>query len=90
MRSVSFSFDTDADHEEFMQYAREKGMTLSAFAKMAIYHFKARYPQTRKKVSPLRQVFDAVNRTDIDVKSNRTTASTFGGIMGEGADHDAQ
>jgi len=90
MRSVSFSFDTDVDREEFMQYAREKGMTLSAFAKTAIYHFKARYPQTRKKVSPLRQVFDAVNRTDIDVKSNRTTASTFGGIMGEGVDHDTQ
>ena len=44
MRSVSFSFDTEADHEEFTQYAREKGMTLSALAKMALYQYRAKYP----------------------------------------------
>ena len=52
MRSVSFSFDTDADREEFTQYARNRGMTLSAFAKMAIYHFKTKFPQKPKKGSP--------------------------------------
>ena len=88
MRSVSFNFDTEADREEFTQYAREKGMTLSAFAKMALYHFKARYPQTRKKAPPLRLVSDTVIRLNTDVKPNCATASPCGGIVGEGADND--
>jgi hypothetical protein len=44
MKTVSFSFATEEERAEFTEYARQKGMTLSALAKMAIYQYRAKYP----------------------------------------------
>jgi hypothetical protein len=51
MKTVSFSFDTEEERAEFAEYARQKGTTLSALAKMALYQYRAKYPHkgTRKR-----------------------------------------
>jgi hypothetical protein len=51
--TVSFSFDTMAEKENFEQYARSKGMKLSALAKMATYQYRAKYPQRNEKISEI-------------------------------------
>ena len=43
-RTVSFSFDTEEEKAAFVKYAHEKGMKLSALAKMAMYQYRAKYP----------------------------------------------
>ena len=85
MRSVSFSFDTDADREEFAQYARDKGITLSALAKMALYQYRAKYPHkgTRKPKNGIGCENGPIIRKT--VQPYEPTAS-----VAEGADHDAQ
>lgn len=42
--TVSFSFDTEIEKQHFAEYARSKGMTLSALVKMAVYQYRAKYP----------------------------------------------
>lgn len=42
--SVSFSFASVEEKQEFTQYAREKGMTLSSFVKMVVYSYRLKYP----------------------------------------------
>lgn len=42
--TVSFSFDTEEEKQYFADYARSKGMTLSALVKMATYQYRARFP----------------------------------------------
>jgi hypothetical protein len=51
MKTVSFSFATEEERAEFTEYARAKGTTLSALAKMALYQYRAKYPHkgTRKR-----------------------------------------
>ncbi len=43
-RNISFSFDSEEDKIDFLDYARAKGLTLSALAKMALYQYRAKYP----------------------------------------------
>lgn len=43
-RGVQFTFDTLEEKEAYEKYARKKGMTLSAFAKFALYQYRAKYP----------------------------------------------
>jgi hypothetical protein len=68
MKTVSFSFDNEEERAEFTEYARNKGMTLSVFVKMAVYHFKSKYPQTRKKAPPLNDGIDTINKAGIHEK----------------------
>jgi len=42
--TVSFSFDDPEEKRRFTEYARSKGMTLSALVKMALYQYRAKYP----------------------------------------------
>jgi hypothetical protein len=42
--TVSFSFKTEEEKQNFIEYARSKGMTLSALVKMALYQYRAKYP----------------------------------------------
>jgi hypothetical protein len=42
--TVSFSFDTSEEKQHYTDYARSKGMTLSALVKMAVYQYRAKYP----------------------------------------------
>ena len=48
-RSISFSFNTPEEKEDFLNYAGEKGMTLSALAKMALFQYRARFPEKLSK-----------------------------------------
>ena len=41
-REVRFSFDTEAERAEFYIYAKAHGMTLSAFAKWAVFAMRSR------------------------------------------------
>jgi hypothetical protein len=43
-KTVSFSFDSQEDKQEFKVYAASKGMTLSVLAKIATYQYRAKYP----------------------------------------------
>ena len=45
--TVSFSFDNPEEKQRFTEYARSKGMTLSALVKMALYQYRAKYPHKR-------------------------------------------
>ena len=47
--TVSFSFSTAEEKRAFEEYAREKGMKLSALAKMALYQYRAKYPHKEAK-----------------------------------------
>ena len=47
--TVSFSFDTSEEKQHFIEYARSKGMTLSALVKMAVYQYRAKYPHKREQ-----------------------------------------
>lgn len=82
-KTVSFSFATEEEKAEYEKYAKNKGMTLSAFVKMAVYHFKSKYPQTRKKVPPLNNGIGTINEAGIHEKSYSATDSTRSGIVGE-------
>ena len=42
-RDVRFSFDSEAQKQEYMDYAEARGLTLSAFAKHACFTVKDRY-----------------------------------------------
>jgi len=42
-KSVSFSL-TEAERGFFAEYARRKGLTLSALAKQALFQYEARHP----------------------------------------------
>lgn len=44
-REIRFSFETAQVKLDFETYARAKGMTLSALAKMALYQYIERYPR---------------------------------------------
>jgi len=59
-KSISFSFKTEDEKQEFIDYADGKGMTLSALAKMALFQYKAKYPlkrcQTHNKETEARTV----------------------------------
>jgi hypothetical protein len=46
-RTVSFSFESEQEKNFFVEYAREKGMTLSALAKMALFQYEGRFPSKR-------------------------------------------
>jgi hypothetical protein len=56
-KSVSFSFETIVEKEDFKQYARGRGLTLSQFVKFAAYQYRERYPgNKRKKATKPRKV----------------------------------
>jgi len=42
-RSTSITFDTREEREDYVAYAKQKGMTLSALAKMALFQYRAKY-----------------------------------------------
>ncbi len=62
-RTVRFSFDTDEERDDFVHYANQKGMSLSALAKMALYQYRAKYPQKEAK-NDVTVVFDGVHYPD--------------------------
>jgi hypothetical protein len=43
-RTVSFTFKTVAEKQEYDEYAASKGMTLSVLSKMALFQYRAKYP----------------------------------------------
>lgn len=51
-REVRFSFDTNDQRVEFEEYSKAKGLTLSQFAKMAVFAYKAKYPDKKCKKAP--------------------------------------
>jgi len=48
-RTVSFSFDTPEEKADYENYARQKLMSLSALAKMALGQYRAKYPHKREQ-----------------------------------------
>ena len=48
-RTVSFSFETIEEKEDFKQYAKGRGLTLSQFVKFAAYQYRERYPGIKRK-----------------------------------------
>ena len=48
-RTVSFSFDTVEEKADYENYARQKLMSLSALAKMALGQYRAKYPHKREQ-----------------------------------------
>ena len=48
-RTVSFSFDTEEEKADYENYARQKLMSLSALAKMALGQYRAKYPHKREQ-----------------------------------------
>jgi len=48
-RTVSFSFDTVEEKADYENYARQKLMSLSALAKMALCQYRAKYPHKKVK-----------------------------------------
>jgi hypothetical protein len=48
-RTVSFSFDTEEEKADYENYARQKLMSLSALAKMALGQYRAKYPHRREQ-----------------------------------------
>ena len=48
-KTVSFSFDTPEEKADYENYARQKLMSLSALAKMALGQYRAKYPHKREQ-----------------------------------------
>lgn len=46
-RTVSFSFESEKEKQFFVEYARDKGLTLPALAKMALFQYEAKYPSKK-------------------------------------------
>lgn len=54
-KSVSFSFESEAEKKLFELHAKAKGLTLSAFVKTAAYRERNRYPIKKKEFKLIEQ-----------------------------------
>ena len=77
-REVSFSFDSPEEKQEYLYYAKSKGMTLSALVKMALYQYRAKYPCKSKKRNEWEKV-DKVDEIEVEAEK-RVDFKTHGQI----------
>ena len=83
-REVSFSFDSPEEKQEYLHYAKSKGMTLSALVKMALYQYRAKYPCKSKKGS-----ISIVSPSKVEIPKNCTALTAYG-TTGGGLDPETQ